>query len=160
GIGRDPVGESPLPAVEQVGGDDLVVVVGGMGEGAAAGAVAHRPDPRYVGLQLVVDRDVAARVGRDAGLVEPEVVGVGGAADRHQEVRGVDLRRPFAAFGGDGDAVAVPLHRDALGVQPNLDALGGQDLLHLRRDVGILARDQPVAHLDHRDLAAEAAIHL
>ena len=54
-------------AVEQVGGDDLVVVVRGVGEGAAAVDVAERPDAGDVGAQLVVDGDVAARVGRDAG---------------------------------------------------------------------------------------------
>ena len=63
--------------VEQVGGDDLEVVVGGVGEGAFAVAVAQGPDAGDVGAELVVDGDVAALVGDDAGFVEAEVVGVG-----------------------------------------------------------------------------------
>ena len=42
GVGGDAVGHLAPRAVEQVGGDDLVIVVGGVGEGAAAVAVAER----------------------------------------------------------------------------------------------------------------------
>ena len=84
-------------AVEQVGGDDLEVVVRGVRERAAAVAVAQRPDAGHVGREPVVDHDVAARVGRDAGAVEPEVVGVRPAADGEQHVRADDLGRPVVA---------------------------------------------------------------
>ena len=60
-IGGDAIAHAPPVAVEQVGGHDLVVVVGGVGEGAAPVAVAQRPDARHVGPELVVDLDVAAR---------------------------------------------------------------------------------------------------
>ena len=65
-VGGDAVGHPARLAVEQVCGDDLVVVVRGMRERAAAVDVAQRPDARDVGLQLVVDDDVAALVERDA----------------------------------------------------------------------------------------------
>ena len=35
-----------------------------------------------------------------------------------------------------------------------------EDRLHLARDLGVLARDQPVAVLEHRDARAEAPVHL
>ena len=50
---------------------------------------------------------------------------------------------------------AGALHREV-----ERDALALEDRLHLARDLGVLARDQPVAVLDHRDARAEAAVHL
>ena len=70
-VGRNAVADPPVLAVEQVGRDDLEIVVGGMRERAAAVAVAQRPDPRHVGRQAIVDDDVAARIGGDAGPVQP-----------------------------------------------------------------------------------------
>ena len=58
-VRRDPVGEAAWHAVEQIGGDDLEIVVGGVGESALAVAVAERPDAGDVGAQLVVDFDVS-----------------------------------------------------------------------------------------------------
>ena len=78
--------------VEEVGGDDLEVVVGGVGEGAVAVAVADGPDAGDVGAELVVDGDVAVVVGDDAGFVEAEVVGVG-ACGRRRGGRGSRGRR-------------------------------------------------------------------
>ena len=46
--------------VQEIVGNDLVVVVRGMREGALAIAVAERPDARHAGAKLVVDHDVAA----------------------------------------------------------------------------------------------------
>ena len=94
-------------AVEQVGGDDLEIVIGGVGECAAAVAVAHRPDAGDVRREAVVDRDVAARVGRDAGRVEAEVVGVRAAADGEQHMDADHLGRAGLAVDADRDAVAV-----------------------------------------------------
>ena len=75
--------------VEQVGGDDLEVVVGGVGEGALAVAVAQGPDAGDAGAELVVDVDVAVLVDGDAGFVEAQVVGVGAAADGEKHVGAV-----------------------------------------------------------------------
>ena len=48
--------------------------------------VAQRPDAWNIGPQLLVDLDVAAIVGRDTGLVEPEIGGVRDPADREQQM--------------------------------------------------------------------------
>ena len=76
-VAIDAVGHPPRGVVQQVAGDDLVVVVGGVGKGAAAVALAERPHPRHAGLQGVVHLDVAASVHRVAGRLQPQVVGVG-----------------------------------------------------------------------------------
>src|SRR5205085_7595719 len=49
GVANNAVADLARLAVEQIGGDDLEVVVGGMGEGAAAVALAERPDAWHVG---------------------------------------------------------------------------------------------------------------
>ena len=85
-VAGDAVGDAAGIVVEQVGGDDLEVVVGGVGEGAASVAVAEGPDAGDVGAELVVDGDVAALVVGDAGFFEAEVVGVGAAADGEEDV--------------------------------------------------------------------------
>ena len=118
-----------LIAVEQIGGDDLEIVVGGVGEGAAAVAVAERPDARDIGGQAVVDDDVAARVGCDAGLVEAEIVRIRSTPDGQQDMRADHL-------GGSPDVQSTPTatpsacgsKRDAFGVGPHRDTLALEDL--------------------------------
>ena len=87
GVAGDAVGDAAGIVVEEVGGDDFEVVVGGVGEGAAAVAVADGPDAGDVGAELVVDGDEAAVVVGDAGLFEAEIVGVGAAAYGEEDVR-------------------------------------------------------------------------
>ena len=82
-----PVADPARVVVEQIGRDDLEVVVRGVGERAAAVAVTHRPDVLDVGPALVVDDDVAARVGLHARVLQAQIVGVGPSSDRHQQVR-------------------------------------------------------------------------
>ena len=55
------------PPSMQVGAQDAEVVVGDVGEGRAAVDVAEGVDSGDVGLQALVDRDVAALVQLDAG---------------------------------------------------------------------------------------------
>ena len=159
-VGGDAVGDLAVVAVEHVGDQDLVVVVGGVGEGAAAVRVADREDSLDVGAKLVVDDDVAVRVGRNARLVEAEIVRVRAAADGEEQMAAHDLLRALAAFQADGDAVAAFLVGDAFGVQPDLHAFLLKDRLHRVGHVGVLARDQPVGHLHDGHAAPEAAIHL
>ena len=85
--------------------DDLVVVPGGVGEGALAVAVPHRPDVLGAGAQLVVDDDVAAAVDLDSGQLQTEIVGVGPTPHRHQQVRAGDGLRTF------GGMTSKPLSR-------------------------------------------------
>ena len=91
GIGGKTVADAAAIAIEKVGRDDLEVVVGGMGESALAVAVAERPDAGHARAQLVVDRDIAARVGFDAGSVEAEIVRIGAPTDGQQNMRADDL---------------------------------------------------------------------
>ena len=116
-----------LLAVEQIGRDDLEVVVRGVREGAAAVAVAERPDAGHVGGQAVVDRDVAALVGDHAGLVQPEVVGVRPAADRQQHVGSDDFRRAVCAVDADRHAVVMRREADALRICADRDAFALED---------------------------------
>ena len=136
--------------VEEVGGDDLEVVVGGVGEGAVAVAVAEGPDAGDVGAELVVDGDVAALVDGDAGFVEAEIVGVGAAAHGEQDVGAGELgrRRPCSRRRRWGRRRALS-RVDALGVEADVDALffekvldGGGDVFVfvLRRGVGPFRR--------------------
>src|SRR5690606_22961711 len=57
-------------AVEHIVGDDLEIIVGGVGERTATIDVAHGPDALDAGAQVIVDRDVAALVGLDARGLE------------------------------------------------------------------------------------------
>jgi hypothetical protein len=85
-IGHDAVGDAALLVVEQIGRHDLMVVVGRVGEGAAPVAVAERPNGRNAGAQAFVGHDESAAIEADAGLVETEVVGIGDAPDRKQQI--------------------------------------------------------------------------
>ena len=76
-IDRNAIAYFACGAVEQVRRGDLEIIVRSVGEGAAAVAIAERPDVRNVGLQKLVDDDIAVRVNLDACGLEPEVVGVG-----------------------------------------------------------------------------------
>src|SRR6185436_19969771 len=71
-VHRDAIADAPRVAVEQVTGHDLVVVVGGMGEGAATVAVADSPDVLCARTKFVVDVDVAVFVELDASALSAE----------------------------------------------------------------------------------------
>ena len=60
----------------------------------------------------------------------------------------------------DADAAVARRHPRVLHREVEGDALALEDRLHLARDLAVLARDQAVAVLDHRDARAEAAVHL
>ena len=159
-VAVDTVRDAARVAVQEVGGDDLVVVVGGVREGAAAVALAQRPHAGDGGLQPVVHGDDAAPVDLDAGGVQAQVVGVRAPSHRQQQVRSDHARFPGCAVQRGGDRVAVPAHVHALRVQAHVHALGFQDPGHRRGDVRRFPLDQAVAGVDERDLAAEAAVHL
>src|SRR4051812_5617321 len=68
GIGGNTLAHSTVFTIEKIGRDDLIVVVGGVGEGAAAVAVAQGPDAGHIGGQAVVHPNVAPCIDRDSGL--------------------------------------------------------------------------------------------
>ena len=156
------VADLAVLAVEQVGGDDLEVVVGGMGEGAAAVAVAERPDAGHVGGQGVVDGDVAARVGAHAGLVEAEVVGVRPAADRQQDVRADRLgRRPRCSRPPTATPSVVRRQADALGAGPDARCLRASRISRIAAETSSSSRAiRRGAISTIVTVGAEAPVHL
>ncbi len=148
-------------AVEQIGRDDLVIVVRGMRERAATVDVAKRPDAGNAGAQLIVDLDEAALVGGDAGFVETEVVrywdcGRRRAADASRRSRAAPSRssrgspRPRRAARA---STHWALRRNAMPSASSIawtaaETSGSSRAIDARR------------HLDHGDAAAEAPVHL
>ncbi len=149
-----------LGAVEQVRRGDLEIIVRRVGEGAAAVAIAERPDVRHVGLQGLVDDDIAVRVDLDARGLEPEVVGVGTAPDREQHMRADDLRFAGGAIDADRDLRAARFEPDAFGLEPDLYAFRLQDFADRIRDLLVLARHEPRRLFHHRDFRSQAPKHL
>ncbi len=127
-------------AVEEVGGNDLVVVVRRVREGAAAVAVAERPDPGYVGGQGFVDDDVAVRVGFHTRLVQAQVVGVRSSSDGQQDMQSNRFGRSLQAVHPDRDTLIVRGEADARGRRANADPFALQDLTDRDRDILVLAR--------------------
>jgi hypothetical protein len=159
-VGDDAIAEAAWVVVDDVGGDDLEVVIGGVGEGAPAVAVAERPDAGDAGAQLIVDLDEPSLVRGDAGLVKAEVVDVRAAAHGNQQMRADNLG--FAALDSEAhrDVLAPLGDRHALHAQAQVDAFALQDVGDGHGNVPVLARDQPRCHLDDGHLAAEAAENL
>src|SRR5689334_13714477 len=104
---------------EEIVGDDLIVVVRSMRKGALAIAVAQGPDARYIGLQLIVNDDVAAAVARNASPIKPEVVRVGSTSYRQKNMSAQCFRRAFEAFHADSDFAFMLRQRYTFRVQPN-----------------------------------------
>jgi len=75
-VTEDPVRNTSWVVVEQVGSDDLVVVVRRVGEGALAVAVAQCPDAGNVGAQFIIDPHVAPLIDIAAGLLQSQIVRV------------------------------------------------------------------------------------
>lgn len=71
------VGYAARIVIEEVGGDNLAIVVGGVGEIATAIDLADRPDAGHVGTQLIIHPDEAALIDLDVGQLDAEVMGVG-----------------------------------------------------------------------------------
>ena len=72
GVRGYPIADTPRIVVREIAGDDLEVVVRRVGECASAVAVAHRPDVRHRGSQLIVDDDVSPIVDVDTGDLKPK----------------------------------------------------------------------------------------
>ena len=102
-----------------------------------------------------VDGDEAALVEGDAGLLEPQVGGLGHRAQGQQAVGADDLA---AVLQRDGDAVAVAGHRGHARLAEHGHAATLEDLLEHLGGVGVLPRQHPVAAADQRDLDAQRVV--
>lgn len=123
-VAGDAVTHAPTLAIQQVGGDDFEVVVGGMCEGTAAVAIAERPNAGNVGSEPVVNLDVPARVRLDASRFETEVVGVRSAPHCKQDVRADRRGLAFFTVESNLDALLVLRQTDALRAGADVDTLG------------------------------------
>ena len=93
GIGHHAVAHRALAAIEQVGFQNAVVVVGDVGELRTSLHIANDVNPRGRGLQPLVGADKAPLVGLNAGRSGFERVGVGHPAGRQQEIGSFDRLR-------------------------------------------------------------------
>src|SRR5262249_35253150 len=121
-VSGDAVAHAPLIVVEKVGRHDLEIVPRRVREPTPAIAVAHRADARDAGVQLVDHLDMAARVGDDAGLVEPKVVRVRPPTGRDQHVRSNYICDLPLRLDLHGDRISLFLRTDHLAVNPHVNA--------------------------------------
>lgn len=124
GITQHTIADASIFAVKEVGGDDLEIVIRGVGECASPVAVAKRPDPRDIGGKAVIDFNVAASVDRHAGPVEPQIIGIRAAPDREQHIRTDNFRVALAAGDADRDTLCMRRQGNALRVRAYGDTLG------------------------------------
>src|SRR6476659_8559997 len=102
--------------VKNIRGDNFIVIVGRMGKGALPVAVSHGPDARHVRAQLIIDLDVTMLIDSNAGLVDPEVIGIGATSYCEQEmgpanlgtaVCAIERHYQFVALFPDGQALCI-----------------------------------------------------
>ena len=112
--------------------------------------------PGHAGGKAVIDHDPALGVARDADGFEPQPLGVGAPADRHQHrVGGKALA--FGALDLDGHAVARFADLGHLGAELEFDPLTGQHPLQSGCELPVHIRHDPVEQFDHRHFGARAA---
>src|SRR5215218_452726 len=132
---------------------DHALVGGLVRERRAQDQVADRVDALRGGAQRAVDRDQAAVVELDAGLVEPERLDVGPAPGGDDEV----VRLALLVAVGERDLVVVRLH--VLDQRPRVDrhVLLGELAAGGLGDVGVLGREHAVERLEEQHVGAEPA---
>ena len=160
GVRLDAVRHPARIVIQQVGRDDLVVVVGRMRERASPIAIAQGPDAGDVGAQLLIDADIPARISLNAGLVQAEIIGIGYTPHCQQQMRARHFTRAARAIQPDHHVACFATHAQAVGGHLHVDALGFQNLAHRLRHVFIFTGDQARAFLHDRHARAEAPIHL
>src|SRR5208282_4109943 len=157
-VGLDPVGNPAMVGVKEIVRNDLVVVIGSVRKCAVAVAVPQCPDARRVGLQLIVDDDVAAGVDGNPSPVETQVARVGNASRGQKNVSARYFWWTFVTRQADGHAAIAFRQRDTFRIEPNLYALSLQDFAHSLGSVFVLPANQARSHFHNRDFAPEAAI--
>ena len=162
GVGEDDIrDDAPRPAARRSTGEhveeDAVVVPCGVRELRTARDVPHGIDALRAGPVTVVDLDEAAPIETNPGALAPEIVGVGPATHRHQDVRAVD---PAAVLQCDRDAGSARRGAAHASADNDVDSFGAEDPFQRLRDVGVLAVEQMRPSLHHRHRRSETPEHL
>ena len=131
-----------------------------MGECAFAVAIAHRPNPFDIGTKLIVGCDVTFLVPLDASLIEAEIVGVGAAADRQQNVGGRDAGEPSVQSTPTLISFPCFFRLTHLAFRRRFMPSFRRMSWIARRYVFIFFSNEPRRHFNDRHLAAEPAEHL
>src|SRR5262249_32648507 len=138
----------------QVLPNNAEVIAGYVRELRAPGTIAHGPHVGSSGLQSIVDGDEAAPVQRYAGLVEPDIPGVGPTPGREQNLTGLGFSLGGRRARTHTQVLAgTAMHVEHRGLGKKLDAFFTQGPLHLDRDVGILPPHRLRPRLDDGDAA-------
>lgn len=133
-----------------------------MGQHGSECGVADTSDALDGGVVLRVDDDATLVIDLDADFVEVEAVCVRPASDGDEDDVGLEgvFLAALGCLGLDGDRSVVALHLGAedFGVQFELEALFGEDLLERLGDLVVDALSADAAEeLDDGDLGAEPA---
>src|SRR5439155_1481334 len=91
GIRGNAIAHAPRVVIEEVRHNDFEVIPGCVSEGAPTVAVAQCPDARDIGVQPVVDFDVATGGRGDSCFVETKIVRVRPPADGEQDMGAADM---------------------------------------------------------------------
>ena len=119
-----------------------------------ADRIADRVDAWDVGGKAVIDHDPALAVACDADCVEPQPLGVGSPADRHQRRVG-DKALALGALDRDGHAISRMADAGHPGAELELDPLARQHPLQCGRQFPVHVRDDAVEQLDDNHLGPE-----
>src|ERR1700733_8675625 len=121
-VGGYPVTDPTFVLIEQIGCDDLKVIVGGVSERPLSVAVAQRPDAGRARAQLLVDNDVAMLVDLNTGRFQPEVIRIRSPAHSEKHVRSEDVRLTVATDDMDAGIPATCFQANAFRIQAVPDA--------------------------------------
>ena len=162
-IRRDPVIYRARFTLQQIIRYDLVIVVRSVRECAPPVAIANSPNARYIRAQLIVHCDIAARIGIDACVIQPQIIGVRHAPHCQQQVRAFNLtctsgtieleRNTFPAL-----ATLVKGHTFRAGL--NRDAFVTQYLKHALRYIRIFTSNDLRCFFNDSYAGAEAPVNL
>jgi hypothetical protein len=131
-----------------------------MGERTTAVAIPESPNAGHIGSETIIHLNIAASIGCDSGLVQPEIVGVR-PPSHGEEQMGTDHRaRSLGTSELYSNIRSVTFDRNALRVDAHVNSFVFQNSGHRFRHVRVFARDQPWSQLNDRHFAAEPAIDL
>jgi hypothetical protein len=99
-------------------------------------------------------------IDRNAGLIEPEVIGIGTTSYCEQEMGPANLGTAASAIKGRRQFFPLFPYGQALCVKAHVDAFALKYLSYCGRDIFIFAMNQTRPHFDDCDFTAKTAIHL